>query len=57
METPDITPDHPEIPDDPPPAEGGEAPIDDQPMGVPADADEERFPLPGIPGKEPPASE
>jgi hypothetical protein len=59
METPDITPENPSIPDEPPEhVEGGEAQTDDQPMGVPADADgEERYPLPGIPEKEPPASE
>ena len=37
--------------------EGSEPEIDDQPMGVPADADDVETDLPGIPESEPPASE
>ena len=35
---------------------GGESEIDDQPLGTPADMDEEDAPLPGMPEKEPPSS-
>jgi hypothetical protein len=38
-------------PDDP----GAEPEIHDQPMGVPADADEDEAPLPGMPETEPPS--
>ena len=55
-ETP-ITPDDPEIPDEPPPAEDGSPEEEDQPLGVPADLDEDEAPLPGLPEKEPPAAE
>jgi hypothetical protein len=55
-ETP-ITPDDPDIPEDPPPSDGGESEVDDQPLGPPADLDPEDAPLPGIPESEPPASE
>jgi len=55
-ETP-ITPDDPEIPDEPPPAEDGSPEEEDQPLGVPADLDEDDAPLPGLPEKEPPAAE
>jgi hypothetical protein len=45
-ETP-ITPQDPDIPDEPPPADAGEPEIDDQPMGPPAEMDPEEAPLPG----------
>jgi hypothetical protein len=44
-------------PDPPATERGGTTEIDDQPMGVQPDADEEDAPLPGLPEKEPPASE
>lgn len=56
METPDIAPEDPDIPASPPPAGDG-IEVHDQPLGVPADADEDDAPLPGVPEKEPPASE
>ncbi|HEX6025181.1 MAG TPA: AbrB family transcriptional regulator [Solirubrobacter sp.] len=55
-ETP-ITPDDPDIPDDPPPAEDGSPETDDQPLGVPADLDEDDAPLPGLPENEPPQAD
>jgi len=55
-ETP-ITPDEPDIPDDPPPAEDGSPEIPDQPLGPPAELDQDDAPLPGLPENEPPASE
>jgi len=55
-ETP-ITPDDPEIPDEPPEPDAIEPEIDDQPLGPPADLDEDEAPLPGLPENEPPASE
>jgi len=54
-ETP-ITPDDPDVPGAPPPAEGGEPEIDDQPLGVPDELDEDDAPLPGFPESEPPAA-
>jgi uncharacterized protein len=56
METP-ITPQDPDIPDDPPPAEDGSPETDDQPLGPPADLDEDDAPLPGVPENEPPQSD
>ena len=53
----DITPDDPEIPADPPGPEDSSPEVEDQPLGPPADLPEEDAPLPGIPEKEPPASE
>ena len=53
-ETP-ITPEDPDIPDEPPPPDDGEPEIDDQPLGPPADLDEDDAPLPGLPESEPPA--
>jgi hypothetical protein len=54
----DITPSDPEIPDEAPEEpDGGTAEVEDQPLGPPADMPEEDAPLPGIPEKEPPASE
>ena len=53
-ETP-ITPEDPDIPDEPPPAEDGSPETDDQPLGPPADLDEDDAPLPGLPENEPPA--
>jgi hypothetical protein len=55
-ETP-ITPEDPDIPDEPPPAEDGSPEIEDQPLGPPAELDPEDAPLPGLPESEPPASE
>jgi hypothetical protein len=52
-----ITPEDPDIPDEPPPAPTGEPEREDTPLGVPADADPEDAPLPGLPEEEPPASE
>jgi hypothetical protein len=53
-ETP-ITPQDPDIPDDPPPGrEDPDPEIHDQPLGVPAEADPEHAPSPGLPEKEPP---
>ena len=47
-----------DIPEDPPEADAVTPEVDDQPMGPPADADEsDEAPLPGVPEKEPPASE
>jgi hypothetical protein len=56
METP-ITPQDPDIPDKPPPAEDGTPEIPDQPLGPPPDLEPEKAPLPGIPETEPPAAD
>jgi membrane AbrB-like protein len=56
METP-ITPQDPDIPDKPPPAEDGTPEVEDQPLGPPAELDPEKAPLPGIPESEPPAAD
>ena len=56
-ETPDIAPEDPAVPDDPPPADDGSPEIRDQPLGPPADLDDDDAPLPGVPENEPPASE
>ena len=48
---------HEDIPADPPPADDPSPEVPDQPLGPPADLDEDDAPLPGIPEKEPPASE
>ena len=55
-ETP-ITPEDPDIPDEPPPAEDGSPELDDQPLGPPAEMPEEDAPLPGLPEREPPAAD
>ena len=55
-ETP-ITPDEPEIPAEPPDPDAIEPETEDQPLGPPADLDEDEAPLPGLPEREPPASE
>jgi len=55
-ETP-ITPDDPDVPGEPPAAGDGEPEIDDQPLGVPDDLDEDDAPLPGFPESEPPAAD
>ena len=55
-ETP-ITPQDPDIPDEPPPAEDGTPEIEDQPLGPPAELEPEKAPLPGIPEREPPAAD
>jgi len=54
-ETPDIAPENPDIPASRPPAEEG-IEVEDQPLGVPDDADPGEAPLPGVPEKEPPAA-
>jgi len=41
----------------PPPAEDGSPEEDDQPLGPPAELEPQEAPLPGLPEKEPPASE
>ena len=46
-----------DVPEDPPEADAVTPEVPDQPMGPPADLDEEDAPLPGVPEKEPPASE
>ena len=55
-ETP-ITPQDPDIPGEPPPAEDGAPETDDQPLGPPADLDPDDAPLPGLPEKEPPQAD
>jgi hypothetical protein len=55
-ETP-ITPDDPDVPGEPPPPDEGQPEIDDQPLGVPDDLDEDDAPLPGFPESEPPAAD
>jgi hypothetical protein len=55
-ETP-ITPDDPDIPDEPPPTEDGSPEVDDQPLGPPAELPEEDAPLPGLPEREPPQAD
>lgn len=45
--------DDPERDDD---ERGGEAEVDDQPLGVPDELEPEEAPLPGVPEKEPPNS-
>jgi hypothetical protein len=55
-ETP-ITPDEPDIPAEQPDPDAVEPEVDDQPLGPPADLDEDEAPLPGLPESEPPASE
>jgi hypothetical protein len=57
MSSSDITPDDPDIPSDPPDPEDPSPEVEDQPLGPPADMDEDDAPLPGLPEKEPPASE
>ena len=55
-ETP-ITPEDPDIPPDPPPPGPGAPEIDDQPLGVPRELDDEDAPLPGLPESEPPQAD
>jgi hypothetical protein len=55
-ETP-ITPDDPAVPDSPPAPGDGEPEIDDQPLGPPAELDEDDAPLPGLPQTEPPQAD
>jgi len=55
-ETP-ITPEDPDIPEDPPPANAGDPEIHDQPLGVPDDLDPDEAPLPGLPESEPPQAD
>lgn len=55
-ETP-ITPEDPDIPETPPPPGDGAPEIDDQPLGPPADLDEDDAPLPGLPENEPPQAD
>ena len=46
-----------DIPEDPPEADAVTPEVQDQPMGPPADPDEDDTAQPGIPEGEPPASE
>ena len=55
-ETP-ITPEDPDIPDEPPPAEDGAPEADDQPLGPAGRLDPEDAPLPGVPENEPPQAD
>jgi hypothetical protein len=55
-ETP-ITPEDPDVPDEPPAADDGGPEMPDQPLGPPADLPEEDAPLPGLPEAEPPAAD
>jgi hypothetical protein len=52
-----ITPEDPDIPDEPPHHDAVEPEVDDQPLGPPADLDEDDAPLPGLPETEPPAAD
>ena len=45
------------VTDDPPPAEDSTPEVPDQPLGPPAELDDDEAPLPGVPEREPPASE
>jgi hypothetical protein len=55
-ERPEITPQDPDIPTDPPAREDSSPELPDQPLGPPADMDPEDAPLPGLPEAEPPSS-
>ena len=56
-ETP-ITPQDPDVPDEPPPAGGADPELADEPLGVPADGDDaSTAPLPGLPETEPPQAD
>lgn len=55
-DSPEITPQDPDIPADPPATEDSTPEVPDQPLGAPADLDPEDAPLPGLPEAEPPAS-
>ena len=55
-ETP-ITPDEPDIPAEQPDPDAVEPEVDDQPLGPPADLDEDEAPLPGLPESEPPQAD
>jgi hypothetical protein len=55
-ETP-ITPEDPDIPDEPPPAEEGGPEEGDQPLGPPAELHPGDAPLPGLPEREPPQAD
>jgi hypothetical protein len=46
-----------DVPQDRPPPGDPSPEVPDQPLGPPAELDEDDAPLPGIPEKEPPASE
>ena len=53
-----ITPEDPDIPDSPPRGPEGPSPEgDDQPLGPPADLDEDDAPSPGLPESEPPQAD
>lgn len=52
-----ITPEEPEIPDRLPPRGDGSPEIPDEPLGPPADLDDEDAPLPGLPEREPPQAD
>ena len=47
----------PSVPDAPPPPDDGEPEIHDQPLGPPADLEEDDAPLPGLPENEPPQAD
>jgi hypothetical protein len=55
-ETP-ITPEDPDVPEAPPAPDDGTPEIHDQPLGPPADLDEDEAPLPGLPEREPPQAD
>ena len=55
-ETP-ITPDEPDIPAEQPDPDAVEPEVDDQPLGPPAELDEDDAPLPGLPENEAPAAD
>jgi hypothetical protein len=45
-----------DVPDERPPAGGGESEVDDEPLGVPEEGESKTGPLPGMPESEPPSS-
>ena len=54
---PPIPPEAPDIPAAPPPPEAGAPETHDQPLGPPAELDEDEAPLPGLPENEPPQAD
>jgi hypothetical protein len=52
-----ITPQKPDIPERLPPRGDGSPEIPDEPLGLPADLDDEDAPLPGLPEREPPQAD
>ncbi|HEX2409526.1 MAG TPA: hypothetical protein VHJ39_00025 [Solirubrobacteraceae bacterium] len=55
-ETP-ITPEDSDIPDEPPDPDAVDPEVDDQPLGPPAELDDDEAPLPGLPENEPPQAD